>query len=155
MTKEEIMIYTYNSNGNLCIDLRFDWFTRTVQATEISCTWKPQLRQKVWEVRLRYLLFFPDTNLNGTETQAYIVGKYDDLDTIISNLEPFIGATFEQWFNFTKNGYFITLNTEQLSHHKAIEWKNWLPSKILVPKGSEYVIRNPEGWKDKVRLIND
>lgn len=154
MDAEEIAKYV--RHGKLCIDLRFDQETGVVRAIEIT-------RQKTtFEVSLRYLPYEPLSyissepiwNLDGAETLARIRGKYDSLESIVTNLESYLGTRTTDWQNYSRTGYHITLSDIQLSNYKTIAWEKWSPTenRIVVPKGTLFTIIMPNAWIGKVRL---
>ncbi|MBZ9751727.1 hypothetical protein K7W42_12735 [Deinococcus sp. HMF7604] len=148
MDADDFTRYLGRRSGILCVDLRFDEDARTPRATEIHKS------NGDYSVYLRYLTYQCDANLDDSQfTQGYVAGGYGDLDSVIMSLESFLDVALASWKNFSKMGYLISLNVEQLSQYEGINWTNWIPSELSVPVEAEFQIIRPPEWIGVTRLI--
>lgn len=159
MTLDELK--QYFRHGVVCVDVRFDKATNILRATEII-----RLRKKNLEIRaqvsLDYFIFMPLSHLPSNEvynveTAASVVGEYIDLDAAIGPLEVFLGKPIQKWHNHTRHGYEIDLEFDEESAIRQVDWPNWLPqhNELMVPVGTDFEIRKPNDWKNKVSLVQD
>lgn len=154
MEKDELLRYAGHRNGYICVDLRFDLETTVVRAIQIHFlkgSWSISLNYLPYE-RLEYLPDEENPNLDGADRLAILRGKYASLDEIIRVLEEYLDRPLSQWHNFSRHGYYISLDDDELLKYKSIDWATWIPQKILVPEGSDYEIVKPASWFGRVKL---
>jgi hypothetical protein len=141
MDVDEIMRYAGNRNGYIGIDLRFDYDTKTPRVVEI-CYFR-----SAWSIDIKYLTYDIDASLDDSQfTQAIVTGNYDSLSKVIESIEDYINMPISNWHNYSKSGYSITLTPEEMSAYRSIDWENWRPDSLIVPKGSVFDIIRPDEW---------
>ena len=147
MNREELFLHAGHRTGNICIDLRFDTDTATPRATVIY------FNRGQWSAGLKYLLYKAGECLDDSQfTQAFLVGEYPSLEAVIEHLELFLGVQFAFWTNYTRLGLSVELAPSELAAYEAIDWRHWLPERLMVPSGTAFHIRRPEEWAGRTLL---